>query len=146
LFIFIARCSDAFLAANKAENTSGIFGFAHVVPVSITDLNNFEIVKKRAVACLLFQPCGFIFSLEGFPYNANILELINQLLGCSRVVNGDVARIVPMFQKERENEASGFWFCCLHCHTPSPLGGASCFGPGEESCSCFKVTSDGRID
>jgi hypothetical protein len=111
VFIFIARCSDAFLAANKAENTSGIFGFAHVVPVSITDLNNFEIVKKRAVACLLFQPCGFIFSLEGFPYNANIPELINQLLGCSRVVNGDVARIVPMFQKEREEMkplASGF--------------------------------------
>jgi hypothetical protein len=34
----------------------------------------------------------------------------------------------------------------LYCHTPSLLGRDSCFGPGEESCLCFKVTSDGRID
>jgi hypothetical protein len=78
-----------------------VLGFAHVVPVSITDLNNF--LRRKGRLSLSFSNLAVYIQFGCFStHNASVLGLINQSLGCSRVAICSVARIVPMCFKEME--------------------------------------------
>src|SRR5436190_4523997 len=96
VLIHCPQFGTAFWLQTKPKTPSGMV--LPMRPVRHTDLNNF--LRRKARLLPTFPTRRFIFSLEGFPYNASIPGLINQPLVCSRVVMQDVARIVPMFQKE----------------------------------------------